>query len=825
MLGVSGLLLAWPAGQLAGEGSIGWTAGRQGSMRFVVEAGSLRGFDDLAHALAGMTPDSLSLAQPLRGVLTGSMTLEGSLDSLSASADVALQDAGWRQLAFPAAELSADFVTGTPGSIRLEASAPDLRLGGRRFTALRLGLAGRPDSLGWSAGIDLGGASTIGGGGSWSGEGLERFTLVADSLALQAGGHAWALEEPVTLVRADSAVTLSPVRLAATDGAGLIRTEGNPPFGTPGNLRLELIGVRLHDMFRLMQRDTTIRGVLDADLLVGGTRRLPTFAGSVSLADLMMRDFRAPFVQGVLNYQDRTLDANLLLWKTGTRVLTVRAALPLDLALARVQQRKLPGPLEVAARADSVDLGIVEAFTSTVRAVEGVLNADLAVEGQWGAPRLRGSLAVDGGAASVPGLGVRYAGIVSRATFRGDSMLVDSLVVRGGEGRLTGGGGVRFEDLTRPRLNLRLESRAFRAIDVPNYLTVEATGELQLTGPVFGATLRGQLLAERGQLYFADLVMKDIVNLEDPTIADLIDTTLIRSQGLGAAFQSRFLDSLRISDLRLEIGDDFWLRSSEANIQVDGQVLVNKVRQDYRFDGTFNARRGTYVLNLGFVTRDFTVQRGTVRYFGTPDLNAELDIEAEHVIRPIDDPEDIVVTARIRGTLLAPELTLTSDVSPPLTETDIVSYLMFGRPSTNLAAGGAPGSSERLALDAGLSVLSSEIERTLISDFGVPIDFIQIRPVIGSSSTSGGGSGVMELRAGWQVGRQWFLTFNAGLCGFSQFSYNSVGASVEYRFLRHWRAQLSVEPLLVCIAGSQVDPLATTGRYQVGLDLFWEKEY
>jgi translocation and assembly module TamB len=404
-------------------------------------------------------------------------------------------------------------------------------------------------------------------------------------------------------------------------------------------------------------------------------------------------------------------------------------------------------------------------------------------------------------------------------------MLVDSLVVRGGEGRLTGGGGVRFEDLTRPRLNLRLESRAFRAIDVPNYLTVEATGELQLTGPVFGATLRGQLLAERGQLYFADLVMKDIVNLEDPTIADLIDTTLIRSQGLGAAFQSRFLDSLRISDLRLEIGDDFWLRSSEANIQVDGQVLVNKVRQDYRFDGTFNARRGTYVLNLGFVTRDFTVQRGTVRYFGTPDLNAELDIEAEHVIRPIDDPEDIVVTARIRGTLLAPELTLTSDVSPPLTETDIVSYLMFGRPSTNLAAGGAPGSSERLALDAGLSVLSSEIERTLISDFGVPIDFIQIRPVIGSSSTSGGGSGVMELRAGWQVGRQWFLTFNAGLCGFSQFSYNSVGASVEYRFLRHWRAQLSVEPLLVCIAGSQVDPLATTGRYQVGLDLFWEKEY
>lgn len=433
-------------------------------------------------------------------------------------------------------------------------------------------------------------------------------------------------------------------------------------------------------------------------------------------------------------------------------------------------------------------------------------------------------MSLDGGAATVPGLGVTFDGIVGRASFGGDSMQVDSLVVRGGEGRLVADGAVRFADLTRPLLDLRLRHRDFRAIDVRSYLTLDATGELSLTGPVFGATLRGQLRAERGQLYFADLVMKDIVNLEDPANADLIDTTLIRTQGLGAEFQSRFLDSLRITDLQLTIGDDFWLRSNEANIQVDGLVRVNKVRQDYRFDGTFNARRGTYALNLGFATRDFTVKRGTVRYFGTPDLNAALDLEAEHVVRPIEDPDDILVTARIRGTLLAPELSLTSDVRPPLTETDIVSYLMFGRPSSNLASGGAPGTSERLALDAGLSVLSSELERTLISDLGFPVDFIQIRPAVGASG-SGAASGVTELRAGWQVGRQWFLTFNAGFCGLSQFSYNSVGASVEYRFQRHWRAQLSVEPLLACVGGRQVDPLSTTGRYQVGLDLFWEKEY
>ena len=822
---VDELVLAWSDGALTGAGSLGWAAPRTGSLRFAVDAGSLRTFDDVAHRAAGIEPDSLSLLEPLRGALSGSFTLEGSLDRLSVTADAALQDAGWRGLALTTAEASFARRPAAAGEeLEFRASAPNLRWGTRRFTDLSLRLAGRRDSMEWQGSAGVGPGSSVASGGRWMGASLDSFALEADSLALVAGGHAWRLLLPVRLARTGPAVTLSPVQLAAVDGAGLIRSQGSPPFDTPGDLHLELIGVRLRDLLVLAQADSTTSATLDAELQVAGTRERPQLGGTVSLADLIIADFRGPFVQGVLNYEDRILDANLLLWKTGTRVLTVRAALPLDLAFTKVARRRIPGPLEVVAEADSVDLGILEAFTTAVRRVEGRLDANVAVEGQWGTPRLRGDLAVRDGAASVAGLGVRFTSLGGDASFRGDSMVIDSLTVRSGDGVLTATGAIRFEDLVRPILDLDVHSRNFRAIDVRSYLTLEATGNLQVAGPVFGATLRGQLRAERGQLYFADLVTKDIVNLEDPRNADLIDTTLIRSQGLGAAFQSRFLDSLRIEDLRLEIGDDFWLRSNEANIQVDGSVRVNKLRQAYRFDGTFNARRGTYVLNLGFVTRDFTVTRGTVRYFGTPDLNAALDLEAEHTVRPIDDPEDIVVTARITGTMLAPRLTLSADVNPPLTETDIVSYLMFGRPSSNLAGGGAPGTSEQLALDAGLSVLSSEIERTLISDLGVPVDFIQIRPAVGASS-SGAATGVTELRAGWQMGRQWFLTFNAGFCGLSQISYNSVGASVEYRFERNWRTQLSIEPILSCAGGRQVDPLSTTGRYQVGLDLYWEKDY
>ena len=128
-----------------------------------------------------------------------------------------------------------------------------------------------------------------------------------------------------------------------------------------------------------------------------------------------------------------------------------------------------------------------------------------------------------------------------------------------------------------------------------------------------------------------------MVNLDspDPWIASLIDTSLadlIRRERLGPAFQSVFLDSLRIENLQMTMGSDVWLRSSEANIQLSGSLGFNKRLRNYLLTGTLQAPRGTYRLTVGPVTRDFTVTQGTVRYFGTPDLDAALNIRATHVV-------------------------------------------------------------------------------------------------------------------------------------------------------------------------------------------------
>jgi translocation and assembly module TamB len=585
-------------------------------------------------------------------------------------------------------------------------------------------------------------------------------------------------------------------------------------------MSLEVVGLELGDLYGLLQRDTAgVDGELGMSLEIGGTTRSPTFRGTARLGEGHFRDFRAPFVQGVLNYAERRLDANLNLWRTGENILEIEAHLPVDLGITGVEQRRVNGPLQVRAQADSVDLGIMEALTPAIRRVQGRLQVDVEVQGTWDAPRLEGSLAVRGGSMEIPGLGVRFGSVTGGAVLQGDSVLLRDLRITSGGGDLAVGGAIRLEDLSRPIFLLDLRASQFLAMDVRNFLTLTGTGNLRLRGPLLGATLTGNLTANSGVLYFADLVNKRVIDLDDPTIADLVDSTLIREEDLGAKFQNRFLDSLRIDDLRMAIGSDMWLRSAEANIQLDGEARVSKVAREYQPIGTLQAPRGSYTLKIGPVARNFTVTKGEVRYIGT--LDAELDIEARHTVRSAARGEEIPVIASIEGTLYAPRLRLESTLRPPISETDLVSYLITGYPANEATAIGGAN-----ALETGLaylsSAVSSELERTLIQDLGVPIDLIEIRP----GTATAGSTSPTQLAAGWQVGSKTFLTFNAGFCpDFSQISASNLGAGLEFRFSKEWRLQSAVEPTIQRCGSGAVIPLDSRNRYQIGTDILWEREF
>jgi len=529
--------------------------------------------------------------------------------------------------------------------------------------------------------------------------------------------------------------------------------------------------------------------------------------------------FRAPLLDGTVAYRERRLDAALRLWRAGQRIFTVTAHLPLDLALTAVGERMLPDTLSVSARADSVDISVLEALTPLVREMGGTFAADVGVAGTWRQPHLGGVVRIVGAAATIPALNVRYENVTGILAMSGDTISVRSLSATSGNGRMDVSGFVRLQDLTHPVLALKIDADGFKALDLKGNVTVAASGQLTLTGPVFGATLAGHATVTAGVLYFADLVEKRIVNLEE--FSDSALESLIQEQRLGPEFQSVFLDSLRIQGLDLDMGNDVWLRSNEANIQLTGTVTLSKERNAYLLSGTLQAPRGFYRLKIGPITREFAVSEGTVRYFGTPDLDAELNISAKHTVHPLPGSgtgEDIVVVAHIAGTLLIPRVTLEAE-HQDLSQTEVISYLFFGKPSFELSSD-PRGQADQQAVRTAVSLLSGELERTLVSDLGIPLDYVEIRPGASTDPLSG-----VQLAVGRQLGRKTFLVVNAGFCqGRPVAVTNTIGLSLQFRLTPEFRTEASFEPVRIC-SPDLLDTQGANSLRQVGVDFIWERRY
>lgn len=805
-----------------GRGTLGWSQPHQGRMAFDLQADSLGGFDSLLTAWTGLSRDTAHDAVPLGGAARGSLTLARSLDSLDIAGSFEGKGLAWSTLRAPAAIGAFTYVGGRRPVITAAFGVDSLAMRERVFRRLGLQARGHTDSLEWNGAVAVGNevpSRLVGGGRWWHHSKDQQFAV--DTFEARLAERIWRLDAPAVITFSDSAPSLTPVTLETDDGSGRLTVAGRPPATAPGALRLDAFGIGLRDVYGLLQRDTTgVGGAFGFTLDVGGTARDPVIGGNARVEDAVVRQARVPFAHVILGYKDRRLTAHAGLIHTGTELFEVNAELPMDLGFTGVKQRLLDGPISVRARADSADLSLLEAVITGIQDVEGQFVAGAEIKGTWAKPQISGFVNVTHGAMTIPGIGVRYGAILGRGELRGDSLLVPYALVTSGGGTLQITGGVRFDSLSRPLLNLDLEANRFQALSIRNFLDLTASGQVQLRGPALNATATGRATVNEGVFYFADLINKQVINLEDPTIADLVDTSLVRRANLGSGIQNRFLDSLTVNDLQLTMGPGVFLRSTEANIQLAGRLSVNKIRREYRPVGTLDAVRGTYALKIGPVTRDFTVDSGSVRYFGTPDLNAELNIAARHVVRTVRTNEEIPVVALITGTLFSPKLSLESPVRPPIPETDLASYLVFGAPASDAVAAG-----QQTALQSALAAFSSEVERFLISDLGVPIDYVEFQPGI----SAGGGGAVSRFAFGWRVGSKSFVTLNAGFCGGTNqsntFGAQNFGASFEYRFSRSWRFQTSFEPTFTTCSVAGYNPYLSTSPYQVGADVFWEREF
>ncbi|MGI9140514.1 MAG: translocation/assembly module TamB domain-containing protein [Gemmatimonadaceae bacterium] len=620
-------------------------------------------------------------------------------------------------------------------------------------------------------------------------------------------------------VRGDS-VTLGRVRLASAEVATVQRASGT---GTVGATLTAANGALTRLAARTDRRGDTLLVTLDSASLATDSARQYRLSSPALI--MLARDF---------------VDLDSMRFELFTRdgAAAERSGGTLLVQGVRVANDSVRGTVQ----SSGVDLSVVQSVLPVTDA-RGALNVNLSAAGSAEQPILNGTLSVTNGRFVIPATGVSYERFDTKIELVQDTLFIRRLTVYTplGGGRNGGAavlGNIDLTTFTRPRFDVRARADHFRALRRPGVATLDvSTGpEIQLVGDYDAAVLRGGLVVNEGTVFLPKLLGKDVIDLDDPELYRLVDSTLLQSRRFLPKVPSAFATNLTLDNVSVTVGDNVWLRSSEANIKLGGRLGLVRGRTEsavtggavaapqLALAGTLNAERGTYVLNLGVVQPTFEVERGTLRFFGGPEVNPSLDIRAIHTVRrprQSFNREDVRVLVAITGTLGEPELALASADSLPLSQSDLLSYLVTGEPAFALSNSSAQYTEQLLTIGGRLAgtFISSRIPRSVF-------DIVEVQT--GTIESSAGGSSSSYLSSlfttrvilGKQLSERWFLGLSTGLCR-ANFAEN-LGLRLEYRISNTLSAEGGIEPgsgELACAGTTAARGFQQTPP-QLGVDVF-----
>lgn len=491
-------------------------------------------------------------------------------------------------------------------------------------------------------------------------------------------------------------------------------------------------------------------------------------------------------------------------------------------------------------RTSPLELAVLELFTSEISASAGTIEAAIDLRGKLDRPEIIGAITVNRGSVFVPALGIQLERVKGYLALEGDTIRIQEVVAETDKDRrgiLTVNGVVGIGDFDNPTFSINAEAHNLRLIDRRGLasLDISTAKPVVLHGTYNNPVVNGGFDVDRGTIYIPELIRKQVLDINDPDLYDVIDTAVVEDRPVLLGEGNAFLKNLRLENVDIAIGDDVWLRSAEANIKLGGALTVVQgsaiadSKNPFTLQGELHAVRGIYRLNVvPLVQPTFEVESGTLRFFGSANLDPTLNITAVNTVRKPQQSvmqQDIRIRATIGGTLSSPTLTLSSADNLPLTQSDLLSYLITGEPAFALDYTTRTYVNQLAAVvirSAG-NVLSSAIPRSVfdVVELQTPGAHDDTQSRIDNPTLYN----LLNTRAifGKQLNSNVFLNLSTGLCA-ENFGSN-LGFRLEYRLNRTYRLLFGLEPgssELTC-AGSVGSGGARSVQQtppQFGFDLF-----
>ena len=643
-----------------------------------------------------------------------------------------------------------------------------------------------------------------------------------NTLALRMDTTVWRLAHAAVIHWHPAGMEVHDVELRSNRG-GLVYANGMLPTEGNANLVLDIQNFQIADVSTFLQSDLPLRGIFTARGRLEGTLRDPRFQGAAGLVNGNYNGSVIPDFQSTFNYANASLNAHVeALRKTGMPSLVADARLPINLALSGVTgPRLLEQPLRVTVQGDSLPLDLIPALTDMVEDVRGTAAGQFVMGGTLKRPTFAGAVVWTHGTITVVPTGMKIHDIAASLRMARDTVFVDSIAGVSGKGTVRLNGQLIVGNWREPAFNLFLVGTDAEVLNNDRG-KLDADVGLSMTGPFKNAYVAGLVHVRQGVGYIPESSHKSVVNAGDPAVFQVTDTAIMNDRELFPT-SNALLENLRI-DVDVSVNRNTWLRSRDANIEMytEEPVRVHREADALALTGVISTDRGEYT----FLSKRFQIKRGSATFVGGPEMNPALQATGEYEVALTGRP-NFNVRVLIGGTLQKPKLTLESDAQPPISQSDLLSYLAFGKSTGSLlqlegsglsgatATGSLVGVGAALAMQrmaaVALGVMADEVEGEATKGLGA--DVFNITPADVPTELGAVGSFFQSTRveAGKYLSPYFFMAAQ------TQLQMKTPGVRAQYRTPKGWRYEATIEPRYVLKPPSLtlqvINPRMTLGAF------------
>jgi translocation and assembly module TamB len=625
------------------------------------------------------------------------------------------------------------------------------------------------------------------------------------ALSLQLDTALWTAAVPGTVQWGKHGIRVHDLDLRKPAG-GRIYANGDLPVEGPMNMLIEVSGLEVANLVGLAESDLTATGVIDFRAKIAGTQRAPAIRGAFSVMGTSYRNAPLPDLRAGFQYADEKLVSHAdLVRDGGTPLARLDVDAPINLALQGATGRRvLDRPLKVDFMADSLPLDALPRFTDVVSNVHGRVIGAVAARGTGTKPLVLGQLGLDFATFKLEPLGVTMTDIGGLMHMTGTEVVIDTIGGKSGDGTLTIKGKIGITETANPTFDLKFVATAAKVLD-NDIGELDANADIAMKGPMTGATVTGRARIVHGTVYIPNSGGPRQVSTDDPAVISVVDTSDVQMQKI-VSTESPLLENMTI-DVKLSVARDTWARSPDANVEFFTQgpltVLKNKEDEGVSIDGVVNTERGEYA----FLGRRFVLARGTAIFTGGTELNPLLQLGAQYTLQPAGRPA-LNINIAINGTVRKPVIVLSSDAQPPLSQSDLLSYLAFGQSSTSLVSsasssstsggGNLVGSAAALATRqltaTALGVMTRQFAATAARSLGADVFTITPADVPDAGVTLKGVKTILagsQIEAGKYVDRQTYVATQIRGSG------TTPGFVVQRRLSKGYRIEASIDSRFV----------------------------